>query len=120
MASSSKDPKKKKPGGRTITKPPTRSHFKAFHSNAAEVGALVRELEKQFEHATQQGDTPQGTWTQYNSQMSKLLNDLSNKCIHYYTNTLPRLREIAKNSQYQGANRQTTQAHVGKLTSSSV
>jgi hypothetical protein len=102
MTALKKEPWKKKPGGRTLTKPNTRSHFKTFHSDAAEVSTLVRELGIYLAKVMHRGNTPEDTWTRWHSQTNESLSEISNKQISYAT-ALPQLREIATNSQYPGA-----------------
>jgi hypothetical protein len=102
MAPSRKDSKPKKPGGKKLNCPNTRRNCTSFHSNATEVGALLRELEKHLTDETQRGDTPEVTWQEWYSQTNKIWQDLHNKRVNHAT-TLPMLRTIATNSQFDGA-----------------
>jgi hypothetical protein len=105
MASSRRDTAKKtKPGGKPLTtKPTTRSQFKTFHSNAAEVGALVNELKKHLKDKTQEFEgVSEETWTQGNSQAYQISEDISNRRISY-ANALPILRTLAIKTKFKGA-----------------
>jgi hypothetical protein len=105
MASSRRDTAKKtKPGGKPLTTKPTmKSQFKTFHSNAAEVGALVKELKKHLNDKTQEFEgVSEETWTQWNSQARQISEDISIRRISY-ANALPILRMLAIKTKFKGA-----------------
>jgi hypothetical protein len=107
MVSSRRDTAKKtKPEGKPLTTKPTttRSQFKTFHSNTAELRALVNKLKKHLTDKTQEfKGVSEETWTQWSSQSHPISEDISKRRISY-ANALPSiLRTLAIKKKFKGA-----------------
>ncbi len=100
MASTTKKMKKKQ--AKKLVKPITRSSNKPFESDAAEVKALVRGLEKHLEKNAKDEDIPQVERDQHRTEVEAIINDIS-KELTTVGKMLPRLRDISKATNMPGA-----------------